>query len=64
MGILGITGIATDALLSGGSIRMPVQVPMLATGFLSLNAAASNSGQIGWDLWYLPLDIGAQVVAV
>lgn len=60
-----ITGTFTDALLgSGPASRFGLSAPVvLKPGTIDLNCAASNTGQVKWTLWYIPLDVGALVVA-
>ena len=36
---------------------------VIGAGSLSYTTSATNTGQIKWDLTYVPLDVGAQVVA-
>ena len=36
---------------------------ILGQGDIQLDCAASNTGQIKWDIWYHPLDQGATIVA-
>ncbi len=33
------------------------------TGTIDLETGASKTGSVAWDLWYVPLDAGASVVA-
>lgn len=35
---------------------------IVGPGTIDLEASASNTGQVRWTLWYLPLDPGAKVV--
>jgi hypothetical protein len=64
--IFSITGLATDAMRAslnygrGGLITQPL---ILKAGNILLDCAASNTGQVKWDIWYLPLDDGAVVQA-
>lgn len=41
----------------------PVSPAVVAIGNISYTTSATNTGSIKWDLLYIPLDIGAQVVA-
>lgn len=64
--LLGITGLAGDALVSstgGGAsnLRNPVAVNI---GVIGVNTAASSTGSIRWILTYVPLENGASVAAV
>jgi len=36
---------------------------IFAEGTINLNCAASNTGQVAWDIWYMALDQGATIVA-
>lgn len=36
---------------------------VVATGTINLNCAASNTGQVKWTLFYVPIDSGAAVAA-
>ena len=63
--LFGITGTFATALVgsnagAGVMCSQPVVVPV---GTIDLNCAASNTGSVKWDLWYLPLDDGAAVTA-
>ncbi len=61
--LYGITGTPADALLGAGqAVRLQDPV-VLKPGTLDLNCAASNTGQVKWTVFYLPLDQGAAVVA-
>lgn len=37
---------------------------LLGAGDIELDCAATNTGSVKWDLWYVPLDNGASVAAV
>jgi len=63
--LLGITGLDSDALDVNNAGHVPgmergVIVPIGTIGF---NTAASSTGSIKFDLWYVPLDTGATVEA-
>lgn len=63
--LYGITGLFSDALVganAGAGIAMHRPI-VLAPGTLDLSCAASNTGQVKWDAWYIPLDTGATLVA-
>ncbi|MGW0587453.1 hypothetical protein [Streptosporangium sp. NPDC002607] len=64
-GLLGITGLAADAMVksTGGGVSNLRNPIVVAAGAIGLNAAASNTGQVEWSLTYIPLDNGATVVA-
>lgn len=62
--LFGITGIPADAMLGGGqAVRFGVIPVVLKPGTLDLNCAASNTGQVKWTVWYMPIDEGATMVA-
>lgn len=63
--LYGITGIPADALVGAGAGYAPApQRPVIVpVGAIELNCAASNTGAVKWDIWYVPLDSGASVVA-
>ena len=51
----------SDLLIGAGTL---IGVPfILSEGDIRLSCAASNTGQVQWSIWYLPLDRGA-VIAV
>lgn len=61
-----ISGLPSDALRDnlnfarGGLVGAPL---VLKPGQILLNCAATNTGQVKWDLVYKPLDAGATVAA-
>lgn len=62
---IGITGTFGTAAAVGAAVPSPTPLGVvLVAGFLRLNAAATNTGQIRWTLTYVPLDDGASVAAV
>jgi hypothetical protein len=61
--LLGITGTTTAAAVVGQAVIQNNEV-IVNTGFIRLNTAATNTGQMSWSLTYIPLDDGAYVVAV
>lgn len=54
--------LALDKQLAG-AIPLQNTSIIVAAGSIVLNCAASNTGQIKWDLTYLPFDDGASVAA-
>lgn len=60
-----ITGLRTDAMLGNNAGGAPAQLRgiVLPVGDIELVCAATNTGAIKWDLWYVPLDIRARVAA-
>lgn len=63
--LYGITGLASDALVGAGAgaSTLPRNLLIIPEGTIDLNCAASNTGSVAWDLWYVPLDDGATVTA-
>lgn len=64
-GLLGITGLAGDAMVksTGGGVSNLRNSIVVAPGVIGLNTAASNTGSVEWSLTYIPLDNGATVTA-
>jgi hypothetical protein len=62
-GKLGITGTPANAMFKGNGGSIPAQtVPVIVNvGTIDLNCAATNTGSVKWDLFYVPLDDGAYV---
>ena len=59
-----ITGTLADALTEGLNLSlMQVKPIVLKPGAIELNCAATNTGSIKWDMWYIPLEAGAKVTA-
>ncbi len=60
-----ITGLASDAMIgtAAGAVSGQARPVIVAPGTIDLNCAASNTGTIGWTLFYVPLDDGAYVTA-
>ncbi len=60
-----ISGVVGDALRSdlligaGGLKAAPL---ILSEGLIELDCAASNTGEVKWDIWWIPLDEGALLV--
>jgi hypothetical protein len=64
-GKLSLNGTLATALgktLAGAAAGLALPV-IIDPGVIRMNAAASNTGQIKWTLWYMPIDQGASVVA-
>ena len=61
----GITGTAATLLVAavGGGAPWPATPLVLEVGTLDLNCTADHSGSAKWDIWYIPLEAGATVVA-
>jgi hypothetical protein len=64
-GLLGITGLAADAMVksTGGGVSNLRNPIVVAAGAIGLNTAASNTGSVEWSITYIPLDNGASVAA-
>ena len=60
-----ITGTVANAMIATTSGRFAAQVEeiVVAVGTIDLNCAASSTGQAEWVLQYIPLNVGATVVA-
>ena len=63
--LYGITGLFSDALVgaAAGATVLPRNPVVVPEGTIDLSCAASNTGSVAWDLWYVPLDAGASVAA-
>jgi len=63
--LYGITGLFSDALVgaAAGATVIPRNPVIIPEGTIDLHCAASNTGAVKWDLWYVPLDTGASVAA-
>jgi len=60
--ISGTVGDAMRSDLLGGLPKLESPL-LLSEGSIELDCAASNTGQVKWDVWYYPLDQGATIVA-
>ena len=62
-----IDGTAANALVDSGTngwVAYTLASPLfLVPGAIELHCVASNSGQVKWSIWYVPLDEGAYIVA-
>lgn len=56
------TAIVTDLSTGGGVIAKQASW-LVPVGAISITTSATNTGSVKWDLTYVPLDVGAQVVA-
>jgi len=58
-----ISGTVGDAMRSDLLIANPVLTNPLALseGAIELDCAASNTGSVKWDVWYVPIDDGAYI---
>jgi hypothetical protein len=61
----GITGTVADAMISptSGCFSAQAKGLVVPAGTIDLYASASKAGQTKWTIRYLPLDLGATVVA-
>jgi hypothetical protein len=64
-GKLTLPAAAATALVSGnaGGVIAKQAAWIIPVGSISYTTSATNTGAIKWDLTYVPLDAGAQVVA-
>jgi hypothetical protein len=62
--MLGITGTPTTAAVVGFAVPQNNEFIVNGPGFIRLNTAATNTGQMSWSVTYIPLDAGATVAAV
>jgi hypothetical protein len=60
---LGITGTFANALVNGLSIPAQATPVLLPVGTVDLVCAATNTGEVSWHAWYIPLASGATMVA-
>ncbi len=63
--LFGITGLFSDALVgaNAGATVFPRNPVILPIGTLDLSCAASNTGNVKWSVFYVPLDDGATMAA-
>ena len=63
--LYGISGLQTDALigLDAGALPGQTRDVILAPGTLDLDCLATNTGEVKWTLFYIPIDDGAYVEA-
>lgn len=61
--LFGITGVTTAAAIFGYAVPTG-RIIVGGAGFIRLNTAATNTGQMSWSLTYIPLTPGASVAAV
>jgi hypothetical protein len=58
-----ITGTAATAMQNGLAV-VGMTIPwVLQPGAVALTTAATNSGQVKWKMWYMPIDSGVTVAA-
>jgi hypothetical protein len=56
-------GVLMDSLNFLSADKVLARPLILKPGAILLNCAATNTGAVKWDLWYVPLDTGAAVAA-
>lgn len=56
-----ITGTIADAMQEGMLMTTDMTNLVLSEGTIDLTTAASNTGDVKWDMFYIPLDTGATV---
>lgn len=62
--LYGITGTFANPLIgSGTAVPWPQRRVVLPPGTLDLSCAATSTGSVKWDLYWVPLDDGASAVA-
>lgn len=61
--MLSISGTPGDALRQSTIAQGQDKDLVVKPGAIDLSCAASNTGQIAWDIYYVPIDAGAAVVA-
>jgi hypothetical protein len=63
--LFGVTGLFSDALVgaNAGAAVLPRNAIVLPVGTLDLSCAASNTGSVKWDAFYVPIDNGATLTA-
>lgn len=58
-----ITGTFSDAMVNGLAVNGMSTPIILQPGAIALETAATNTGEIKWKMWYMPLDSGVTVAA-
>ena len=62
--LYGITGTLANALVGAGQVLASQAIPVvIKPGDIDLDCAASNTGNVKWTLFWVPLDAGAYVAA-
>lgn len=63
--LYGITGTYATAMVgaNAGAGVMCATPVVVNTGSIDLDCSANNTGEVKWDIYYLPLDVGAVVTA-
>ena len=63
--LYGITGTPAGAMVGTNAGLTPAMAcgQILNVGTIDLECAANNTGSVKWDVWYIPLDVGAYIDA-
>ncbi len=63
--LYGITGTNADAMLgiNAGSVPGQLRDVIVAEGTIDLLTAATNTGEVAWTVFYVPIDDGAYITA-
>ena len=63
LGLLGITGLQTDALFGVASAFAPMCIrrQVVGIGTIGVYTSATNTGTMKWDLFWVPVDDSARV---
>jgi len=56
--------VATDLATQAGVLVASTAPFLIPVGNITITTSATNTGSVKWDFTYIPLDAGAQVVAV
>ena len=56
-------GAAVTDLSTQAGVALPTAPFVVNIGTITITTSATNTGSLKWDLIYVPLDVGAQVVA-
>ncbi len=60
----GITGDPTDNMVDDEGVMPGQEVPVIVkAGAVQLECAASNTGEVKWTVFYVPIDDGAYIAA-
>jgi len=63
--LYGISGLQSDALIgiNAGAVPGQVRDVVVNVGTIDIDCAATNTGEVAWTLFYIPIDDGASVTA-
>jgi len=62
--LFGFSGTPSVAAVFGYAVPQPNEMIINGPGFIRLNTAATNTGQMSWTAVYIPLSPGATLTAV